>query len=98
MRVQDTRPAVGPLARESQFASASVKLSAPGYEFLNALGSFFDEDAREMDHRFLQAAVETGQAVDDSRVDHPGRPQMSVDRIPWEQHAALLEEIAAAVS
>jgi D-glutamate cyclase len=52
---------------------------------------------REMDHRFLQAAVETGQAVDDSRVDHPGRPQMSVDRIPWEQHAALLEEIAAAV-
>jgi D-glutamate cyclase len=51
---------------------------------------------REMDHRFLSAAVETGQAVDDSRVDHPGRPQMSVDRIPWEQHATLLEEIAAA--
>jgi D-glutamate cyclase len=51
---------------------------------------------REMDRRYLQAAVETGQAVDDSRVDRPGRPQMSVDRIPWEQHAELLEEIAAA--
>lgn len=35
----------------------------------------------------FSAAVETGQAVDDSRVDNPGRPQMSVDSIPWEQHA-----------
>jgi hypothetical protein len=31
---------------------------------------------RDMDHRFLSAAVETGQAVDDSRVDNPARPQM----------------------
>jgi len=53
---------------------------------------------RDMDHRFLSAAVETGQAVDDSRVDNPGRPQMSVDSIPWEQHAALLEEISAVVA
>lgn len=53
---------------------------------------------RDMDHRFLSAAVETGQAVDDSRVDNPGRPQMSVDSIPWEQHAALLEEICAVVA
>jgi D-glutamate cyclase len=53
---------------------------------------------RDMDHRFLSAAVETGQAVDDSRVDHLGRPQMSVDRISWEQHAALLEEISAVVA
>jgi hypothetical protein len=37
-------------------------------------------------------------AVDDGRVDSPGRPQMSVDRIPWEQHAILLEEIAAVVT
>jgi hypothetical protein len=49
---------------------------------------------REMDYRFLLAAVETGQAVDDSRIDSPGRPMMSVDRIAWEQHADLLEEIA----
>jgi hypothetical protein len=53
---------------------------------------------RDMDRRFLSAAVETGQAVDDSRVDNPGRPQMSVDSIPWEQHAALLEEICAVVA
>jgi len=52
---------------------------------------------RDMDHRFLSAAVETGQAVDDSRVDNPARPQMSVDSVPWEQHAALLEEISAVV-
>ena len=52
---------------------------------------------REMDHRFLLAAVETGQAVDDSRVDSPGRPMMSVDRIAWEQHADLLDEIARLV-
>ncbi|WMT79607.1 glutamate cyclase domain-containing protein [Bradyrhizobium sp. Ash2021] len=53
---------------------------------------------RVMDHRFLSAAVETGQAVDDSRVDSPGRPQMSVDRIPWDQHASLLEEMADVVA
>ena len=53
---------------------------------------------RDMDHRFLSVAVETGQAVDDSRVDNPGRPQMSVDSMPWEQHAALLEEISAVVA
>ena len=51
-----------------------------------------------MDHRFLSAAVETGQAVDDGRVDDPGRPQMSVDGIPWEQHAALLEISAVVAS
>jgi len=51
-----------------------------------------------MDHRLLTAAVEIGQAVDDSRADNPGRPQMSVDRIPWEQHAMLLEEIASVVA
>ena len=62
-------------------------------EFRSALLHYFN---REMDYRYLEAAVETGQAVDDSRLDRPGRPQMSVDRIPWEQHAELLEEIAAA--
>ena len=49
----------------------------------------------EMDRAFLFAAVHTGQAVDDSRPDRPGRPQMSVDRLPWEYHAAFLERIAA---
>jgi hypothetical protein len=53
---------------------------------------------RDMDYRLLSAAVNIGQAVDDSRADHPGRPQMSVDRIPWEQHALLLEEISSLVA
>lgn len=69
-------------------ATACIKPTLRG-----ALLQYFN---REMDHRYLLAAVETGQAVDDSRVDRPGRPQMSVDRIPWEQHAVVLEEIAAA--
>jgi D-glutamate cyclase len=68
-------------------ACVKPELRAPLLQYFN----------REMEHHFLTAAVVTGQAVDDSRVDHPGRPQMSVDRIPWEQHADLLEEIAAAV-
>ena len=53
---------------------------------------------REMDHNFLKAAVEVGQAVDDSRPDKLGRPQMSVDRLPWEEHADLLDELRAVVT
>ena len=73
--------------------SSGVPLVGDLAALRDALLHYFN---REMDYRYLQAAVETGQAVDDSRVDHPGRPQMSVDRIPWDQHATLLEEIAAA--
>lgn len=53
---------------------------------------------REMDHNFLKAAVEVGQAVDDSRPDKLGRPQMSVDRLSWEEHADLLDELRAVVT
>jgi vacuolar-type H+-ATPase subunit F/Vma7 len=49
------------------------------------------------EYKFLTAAVETGQAIDDSRVDRLGKPQMSVDRIPVAEHAALVEEIRALV-
>lgn len=47
------------------------------------------------DHAFLRAAVEVGQAVDDSRVDRAATPVMSVDRLPWETHAAVLRELRA---
>jgi hypothetical protein len=47
------------------------------------------------EHEFLTAAVLTGQAIDDSRVDRLGKPQMSVDRVPVDEHAALVEEIRA---
>ncbi|HYW75914.1 MAG TPA: glutamate cyclase domain-containing protein [Gammaproteobacteria bacterium] len=52
---------------------------------------------RDMDRRFLAAAVEIGQAVATIDKDTPARPFMSVDGIPWERHADLLEEIAAVV-
>jgi hypothetical protein len=48
---------------------------------------------RDKEKDFLTAAVEVGQAIDDSRVDRPGRPQMSVDRIPLDQHGDLVEAI-----
>lgn len=49
----------------------------------------------EMEHQFLKTAVELGQAIDDSRLDRPGKPQMSVDRLPVEDHMALITELRA---
>lgn len=76
-----------------------------GYGLLSAMAMVSPEHRRsllrdftpEMDRRFLAAAVDVGQAVDDSRPEHPGRPQMSVDRLPWEHHAALLSELKSLV-
>jgi hypothetical protein len=51
----------------------------------------------EKDRAYLAAAVEVGQAVDDSRIDRPARPVMSVDRLPWEQHAAVLTRLRGVV-
>jgi hypothetical protein len=51
----------------------------------------------EMDASFLEAAVNVGQAVDDSRPDRPGAPQMSVDRLPLERHAEIIRSLRAAV-
>lgn len=48
---------------------------------------------RESERAYLAAAVDVGQAIDDSRVDQPGRLQMSVDRIPVEEHGDLVEAI-----
>ena len=49
------------------------------------------------EHDFLAAAVDVGQAIDDSRIDRPGSLQMSVDRIPVAQHAELVEQLRALV-
>lgn len=51
----------------------------------------------EMERTLLAAAVNVGQAIDDSRVDRPGKLQMSVDRIPVEEHGRLIEDLAALV-
>ena len=55
-----------------------------------ALLRHFDE---QHESRFLTAAVRLGQAVDDSRMDKPGRLLMSVDNIPLERHVAIVEQI-----
>lgn len=76
-----------------------------GYGLLSAMAmvspeyrhSLLRDFTPEMDRRFLAAAVDIGQAVDDSRPEHPGRPQMSVDKLPWEHHAAILSELKTVV-
>jgi len=50
---------------------------------------------RDKEREFLAAAVELGQAVDDCRLDQPAQQQMSVDRVPLDQHADLVERIRA---
>ncbi len=45
MGVQYARAAVSAFAGESELGAFTVKLRAPGDEFLDALGTFFHEDA-----------------------------------------------------
>jgi D-glutamate cyclase len=47
----------------------------------------------ETEHRFLEAAVHIGQAIDDSRVDRLGQLQMTIDRLPVEDHVAVINAI-----
>jgi hypothetical protein len=51
----------------------------------------------DRDRAYLAAAVDVGQAVDDSRIDRPATPKMSVDRLSWEQHAQVLGQLRAHV-
>jgi hypothetical protein len=51
----------------------------------------------DRDRAYLAAAVDVGQAVDDSRIDRPATPKMSVDRLSWEQHAQVLGRLRAHV-
>lgn len=48
---------------------------------------------RETDLALMKAMVEVGQAVDDSRPDRKGTPQMTVDCLPWEEHAELIDAL-----
>jgi hypothetical protein len=50
----------------------------------------------EMEHTILEAAVNIGQAIDDSRVDRPGQLQMTIDRLPLGDHVAIIEAVKAA--
>jgi len=59
-------------------------------EYVTALFRHF---TGEMEQRYLKASVELGQAVDDSRVDRPGRPQMSIDRLKIDEHIEVIQRI-----
>ena len=50
-----------------------------------------------MEHEILAAAVNIGQSIDDSRVDRRGQLQMTIDRLPVAEHAAIVEELATIV-
>ena len=50
---------------------------------------------QEWDHKILHSAVYDGPAIDDSRLDKLGTQKMSIDRLPWEEHAEMLEKIAS---
>ncbi|MBA2608076.1 MAG: DUF4392 domain-containing protein [Actinobacteria bacterium] len=47
----------------------------------------------ETEQKLLRAAVEVGQAIDDSRMDRPGSLQMSIDRLPLVEHTKLITAI-----
>ena len=47
----------------------------------------------EFESTVLTAAVEIGQAIDDSRVDRLGQLQMTIDRLPLEDHIKVIEQM-----
>lgn len=55
-----------------------------------SLMRYFGED---LEATTLAAAVNIGQAIDDSRVDRPGQLQMTIDRLPLERHVAIIEAL-----
>ena len=59
--------------------------------------SLFEYFTGDMEKEYLHTAVELGQAIDDSRVDRPGKPQMSCDRLPLPDHIAIIEKIRKTV-
>ncbi|WP_412093916.1 glutamate cyclase domain-containing protein [Mycolicibacterium goodii] len=75
------------------------------YALLAAVASLRPDLARQLlrhfnadnEHAMLEAAVKVGQAIDDSRVDRPGQLQMTIDRLPLEDHVQIIESIAALV-
>ncbi|MBM7324882.1 DUF4392 domain-containing protein [Agrobacterium sp. S2] len=46
----------------------------------------------------LEAAVNIGQAIDDSRVDRLGQLQMTIDRLPVADHIAIIDDLKSIVA
>ncbi|TDV33852.1 uncharacterized protein DUF4392 [Paraburkholderia caballeronis] len=70
-------------------AIAALKPADSG-RLLSHFNGMFEE-------KVLKAAVEVGQAIDDSRVDRPGKLQMTIDRLPLADHVSIIESITSAV-
>lgn len=51
----------------------------------------------EFETTVLEAAVNIGQAIDDSRVDRLGQLQMTIDRLPLEEHIAVIDDLKGIV-
>lgn len=51
----------------------------------------------KMEQEILEAAVNVGQAIDDSRTDRLGQLQMTIDRLPLADHVAVIEELGSLV-
>lgn len=51
----------------------------------------------KMEQEILEAAVNVGQAIDDSRTDRLGQLQMTIDRLPLADHVAIIEELGSLV-
>ena len=51
----------------------------------------------KMEQEILEAAVNVGQAIDDSRTDRLGQLQMTIDRLPLADHVAIIEELESLV-
>lgn len=74
------------------------------YGLLGALAVLQPERADDLLKHFnarferdvLEAAVNIGQAIDDSRTDRLGQLQMTIDRLTLEDHIAVVDRIAAA--
>jgi len=63
----------------------------------NSRAKLFEHFTGVMEEKYLTTAVELGQAIDDSRMDRPGKPQMSCDRLPLQDHIAVIEQIRSTV-
>jgi len=70
-------------------AIAKLRPQSAG-QLLSHFNGTFEEEV-------LTAAVEVGQAIDDSRVDRLGQLQMTIDRLPLEDHVAIIDQINAII-
>jgi hypothetical protein len=76
------------------------------YGLLGAIASLRPHSARQLlshfngkfEEKVLTAAVQIGQAIDDSRVDRLGQLQMTIDRLPLKDHVAIIDGINAIVN